>query len=510
MELFEAIRREHEHGIGSTSGVARKFGVHRRMVRQALQNATPPQRKVPQRQRPKLEPAMAFIDAILQADQKAPRKQRHTAHRIWARVRDERPDIEVGESTVREYVRQRKRDLGLQQAETFIPQSYAYGLEAQVDWYEAWADMDGERCKVYVFCLRSMASGGAYHRAYRHATQQAFLEAHELAFQYFGGVFRLLRYDNLKSAVQKILRGHQREETARFVAFRSHWGFASDFCNPGQGHEKGGVEGEGGQYRRNHLVPVPQVRDLEALNQHLLSACHGDESRTITGRTQTVGTAMLAEREHLLPLATEPFDLAELHFPRVNGSSCVRVLTNFYSVPLPEGEAVEVKVYSSYVEIWQHGHCLARHERCFARHQKVLELDHYLEPLLKKPGALAGSTALEQCRAQGRWPASYDQFWELLQQRHGRSAGTRAMVEVLLWGRECGAELLCAAVEQALQSGCTDVYAVRLLVQSARLTPRAAAEVVEIGALRNYDRPLPSTQHYDQLRSSLAPAGVQA
>lgn len=508
MELFESIRREHEHGVGTTQGIARKLGIHRRMVRQALQNAVPPQRKIPQRERPKLGPAIAFIDAILLTDQKAPKKQRHTAHRIWVRLRREQSEVAVGEATVRTYVRKRKRELGLLHQETFIPQSYAYGVEAQVDWYEAYAEIDGEVRKVYGFCMRSMASGGAYHRAYLHATQQAFLEAHELAFQYFGGVFHLLRYDNLKSAVKKILRGHQREETARFIAFRSHWGFSSDFCNPGEGHEKGGVEGEGGQYRRNHLVPVPQVRDLEALNQHLSVECREDESRVIAGRTQTVGTGMLTEREHLLPLAAEPFDLAALHFPKVNSSSCVRVLTNFYSAPLPEGEAVEVKVYSSYVEVWQHGHCVARHERCFGRHQKVLELDHYLEPLLRKPGALAGSTALEQCRAQGRWPASYDQFWELLKQRRGRSAGTRAMVEVLLLGRECGPELLRAAVEQALQSGCTDVSAVRLLITSATLESPRTAEVVEIGALRNYDRPLPSVQDYDQLRASVAAVGV--
>jgi transposase len=123
--------------------------------------------------------------------------------------------------------------------------------------------VDGQRRKVYIFCMRSMASGAAFHRAYPHATQQAFLEAHELAFRWFGGVFRTLRFDNLTSAVKKILRGHQREETTRFIAFRSHWGFRAEFCTPGEGHEKGGVEGEGGQYRRNHLVPVPQVRNLE-------------------------------------------------------------------------------------------------------------------------------------------------------------------------------------------------------------------------------------------------------
>ena len=246
MELFEQIRREYEHGAGTIKGVARKFGVHRRMVRDAIANAIPPARKTSPRERPKLGPAEAFIDEILQADRQAPRKQRHTAHRIWMRLGREMAAVELAESTVRQYVRKRKRELGLAGGETFIPQSYHWGQEAQVDWYEAWAELGGERQKLYVFCMRSMASGGSFHRAYPHASQQAFLEAHEMAFQYFGGVFGLLRFDNLKSAVQKILRGHQREETQRFIAFRSHCGFQSEFCTPGRGNEKGGVEEEGG------------------------------------------------------------------------------------------------------------------------------------------------------------------------------------------------------------------------------------------------------------------------
>src|SRR5260370_137020 len=163
------------------------------------------------------------------------------------------------------------------QRERCIPQSYAWGGEAQVDWYEAYEDICGERELAYVFCISSMASGGAFHCAFPHASQQAFLEAHERAFLYFGGVFAVLRYDNLKSAVKKILRGHQREETMRFMAFRSHWGFASEFCTPGEGHEKGGLEGEGGYFRRNHLVPVPQVASWEALNYFLLEASRNDE-----------------------------------------------------------------------------------------------------------------------------------------------------------------------------------------------------------------------------------------
>lgn len=500
MELYEQIRREYEHGAGTIRAVALKLGVHRREVRRALANAMPPDRKKPQRERPRLAAAIPFIDAILESDRRAPRKQRHTAHRIWVRLRQETPEIVVGESTVREYVNLRKQALGMLCREIFVPQSYQFGGEAQVDWYEGWVEFDGERRKVYVFCMRSMASGAAFHRAYPHATQQAFLEAHELAFAWFGGVFRVLRFDNLASAVKKILRGHQREETSRFIGFRSHWGFASEFCTPGEGHEKGGVEGEGGQYRRNYLTPVPKVRDFEELNQLIAAGTLEEQGRVIAGRSLSIGAAMIAEREHLLPLVEEGFDLASLHFPQINASGCVKVLTNFYSAPLPVGTSVEAKAHSSYVEIWHHGRRMARHERCYERHQKVLELNHYLDALLKKPGALSGSTALEQCRAQGRWPGSYDRFWKAVAEREGRLAGTRAMIDVLLLGREHGTEPVRQALEAALEMGSANLGAIRYFLRVDHREQATATYPAAIGPLSRYDRPQPSLEAYEQLR----------
>jgi transposase len=474
-------------------------------VRKALESAVPPERKTPERERPKLAAAIPFIDGILEADRKAPRKQRHTAHRIWTRLRREMPEVNVAESTVREYVRERKAKLGLLERETYVAQSYSWGSEAQVDWYEGMVDFEGEQRKTYLFCLRSMASGGAFHRAYPHANQQAFLEAHELAFAHFGGVFRILRYDNLRSAVKKILRGYQREETARFIAFRSHWGFESQFCTPGEGHEKGGVEGEGGQFRRNYLVPVPQVRNLEELNLLLAESSKQEESRVIAGRSQSIGAAMLLEKEHLLPLREQRFELASLHFPEINGKGCARVLTNFYSAPLAAGTRVEAKAYSAYIEIWHQGHCVARHERCYERHQQVLELEHYLDVLMKKPGALAGSTALEQCRAQGRWPASYDQFWEQCRQRQGKQDGTRSMIEVLLLAREHGGARVRQAVEEALRTGCSDVNAVRYLLCVGEWESPPVSPPPSIGALNRYDRPQPSLADYERLRPGYRP-----
>ncbi len=508
VELYEQIRREYEFGVGSVIGVARKLGVHRRMVRGAVRSAVPAPRKKTERPSLKMAPAVSLIDAILESDRKAPRKQRHTARRIYDRIHAEVPGCTPAERTVRQYVERRKRELGLAEHEVFVPQSYGWGVEAQVDWYEAYADLDGERVKLQVFSMRSMASGAAFHRAYPCATQQAFLEAHELAFAYFDGVFRRLRYDNLSSAVKKILRGQQRELTARFIAFRSHWRYQAEFCTPSEGHEKGGVEGEVGYFRRNHWVPVPVASDLQALNRKLHEDCRADESRIVSGRNDTVGTRLLTEKEHLLPLVTETFDLAEISFPRVDQTGCAKVRTNSYSVPLKPGSIVEARVHSTTVEFRHHGARIASHERCYSRLQKILDLEHYLDVLDRKPGALRGSTPLAQWRARGRWPASYDRLWEQMIERQGRQPGTRAMVEMIRMGHEFGYAQLTAAIESALEMGCADVAAIRHLLMSDQLR-HTAGEAIEIGSLSVYERPLPTMIEYDRLFSGSMQA-VQA
>jgi len=501
VELFEAIRREYQFGVGTIKGVAEKFGVHRRMVRQALENAMPPERKTPVRKRPILGPVQTFIDEILEADRKAPRKQRHTAHRIYVRI-DQELKLEIGESTVRRYVRERKRAMGFARGEIYIPQSYAWGEQAQIDWYEAWVVLGEVEQKAQIFSCRSMASGGAYHRAYPRATQQAFLEAHEEAFRYFGGIFHTLRYDNLGSAVRKILQGYQREETVRFVAFRSHWGFESSFCNPSKGNEKGGVEEEVGYYRRNHLVPLPAVRDWAELNEHLLKGCQADQQRVIGDRKQSVGEGMIIEREYLRPLPEEAFELAENSYPVVDGKGCVKVRNNWYSTPLRAGIRAQVKILPAYIEVWSEGRQVACHERSYERGKQVLDLEHYLDVLERKPGALVGSTPLKQWREQGRWPESFDRLWEGLKQRLGKQEGTRAMIDLLRLGRDQGYERLKEAVETALRSGCSDAEAVRHLMRAGELAHRPV-EMIELGALSRYEQPLPALKIYDEFLSGV-------
>jgi hypothetical protein len=498
VELFEQIRREYEFGVGTITGVSKKLGVHRRMVREAIGSALPKRRKKTERPRFKLVVAAAFIDEVLEADRKAPRKQRHTARRIWERIQTELPGCKICPRTVRQYVHATKLALGLLSQTTCVPQSYHWGGEAQVDWYESYADLAGERVKLQVFAMRSMASGAAFHRAYRHATQQAFLEAHELAFAYFGGVFQTLRYDNLVSAVKKILRGFRREETARFVAFRSHWRFTAEFCTPAEPHEKGGVEGEVGYFRRNHWVPVPRVNDLATLNEQLMAGCRQDEQRRIAGRDENVGAGLLKERSHLLPLVAEGIDLAQVSFPTINTLGCVQVLTNAYSVPMPPGTQIQAKVYASTVELWHDGSCVARHERCYLRKQQVLDLEHYLNVLSRKPGALAGSTPLAQRRHAGLWPASFDQIWQSLIERNGKQSGTKQMIELVKLTQQYGHDKLKDAIELALSTGCHDAAAVKHLLNAEELR-HVRCDAMDIGFLERYARPLPLMNEYDQL-----------
>jgi len=500
VELFEQLRLEYEFGVGTVSGVASKFGVHRRQVRCALASAAPPERKVSVRACPALDGVKPSIEAWLIADKAAPRKQRHTAHRIWTRLCDELPQHPVAESTVRGYVRERKRALGLAGTEICVPQCYDWGQEAQVDWYEAHVLLDGEQIKVQVFNMRSMKSGAAFHRAYLHATQQAFFEAHEAAFAYFGGVFHTLRYDNLGSAVKKVLRGHTRDEHTRFIAFRSHWQFSAEFCTPVEPQEKGGVEGEVGVFRRNHLVPLPQVADLDALNAYLLDACTQDQARIIGDRACAVGPLLLEERTHLLPRPREGFDIAESHVGIVDGKGCVKTHRNWYSTPLRAGTKATVRVLPSFVEVWHGGKRVACHARIYGIGESRFELEHYLDVFDKKPGALPGSRPLAQCRAQGQWPQAFDTFWQLCQKRVGKHEGTRVMVDLLLLGRDQGWPALRKAVESALALGCSEESVVRCLL----LTPTAGAPVPalsdeELGRLSRYDRPMPEMSGYDQL-----------
>jgi len=341
--------------------------------------------------------------------------------------------------------------------------------------------------------------------AFATQAQEAFLEGHVLAFEHFGAAPARIRYDNLKPAVVRVLRGRDRAESERFIALRSHYGFDGFFCIPGKqgAHEKGGVEGEIGRFRRRHLVPVPKVASLAELNEVIAAADRADDERVITGRPVTIAVAFDAERAHLAPLPDERFDTARLLQARVDTRSRVSVRQCYYSAPVRyAGRRLPVRLSASRVEILDGAQVVATHERAVTKYAQVLVLDHYLEVLQIKPGALPGATALAQAKACGAFTVTHQRYWDAARREHGDQAGTRALIEVLLAHRSLPATAVIAAMDKAVDAATLDPQAV--LIDARRHAGGALAPVIPIGALARYDRPAPTLTGYDDLLTTSA------
>jgi transposase len=500
VELFEQIRRDRRAGGSSIRELADRHRVHRRTVRQALDSAVPPRRQeYRQRPRPAIDAYADVIDGWLLADRLVPRKQRHTARRVWQRLVAEHA-ARCSEVTVSRYVARRRAELGLDRVEVSVPQAHLPGAEAEVDFGEFHAVIAGTLVKLWLFVMRLSCSGRAFHVAFATQAQEAFLEGHVLAFEQFGAVPGRIRYDNLKPAVIRVLRGRDRTEAERFIALRSHYGFDSFFCIPGKAgaHEKGGVEQEIGRFRRRHLVPVPAVASLAGLNQRIAAADTIDDGRVITGRPVTVAAAFAAGQPAMMALPGEMFDPARLLQARVDNRARVSVRQNYYSVPARyAGRRLSVRLSAMTVEMLDGPKTVARHERAAGKYAEILTLDHYLEVLKYKPGALPGATALAQARAAGAFTASHQRYWDAARRARGDAAGTRALTEVLLGHRTLPAAALAEAMERAVTCGALDPQAV--LIDARRLAGGPAATVIPIGALARYDRPAPALSGYDLL-----------
>lgn len=506
VELFERIRRDRRIEGLSIRELAERHRVHRRTVRQALASAVPPPRQAySRRSRPAIDPYADLIDAWLLADREAPRKQRHTARRIWQRLVAEH-GATLAEVTVSRHVARRRVELGLDRVEVAVPQTHPPGAEAEVDFGEFYARIAGTLVKLWMFVMRLSHSGRAFHVAFTTQAQEAFLEGHVLAFAYLGGVPARIRYDNLKPAIARVLRGRDRAESERFIALRSHYGFDSFFCLPGRAgaHEKGGVEGEIGRFRRRHLVPIPDVGSLAELNELIAAADRLDDTRVITGRPVTVATAFAAELPSLLALPAEPFDPARLLQARVDNRARVCVRQSYYSVPARfAGRRLSVRLSATAVEVLDGSRVVARHERAVGRYLEVLTLDHYLEVLRVKPGALPGATALAQAKACGAFTPTHQRYWNAARNARGDTAGTHALIEVLLAHRSLPAEALVAAMDTAVDAGVLDPQVV--LIDARREAASRVAPVIPIGALARYDRPAPTLTGYDQLLTGSCP-----
>ncbi len=506
MEQFERIRRDSRDEGLSIRALADKHRVHRRMVRQALADAVPPVRKPPIRTAPVLGPYEATIRRWLTEDLVAPRKQRHTARRIWQRLMEEHGAV-VAESSVRNLVAALRIEIGGDKQRVMVPQTHPPAEEAEVDFGEFTAVIAGVVMKLFMFCLRLSHSGKAVHVAYANQTQESFLDGHVRAFEALGGVpVAMIRYDNLKPAVIRVALGRERFEHPRFIAMRSHYGYDSFFCAPGidGAHEKGGVEGEIGRFRRRHLTPVPHVASLSALNAVLAAAAARDDARRIGARAETVGAAAARELPLLHPLPDEAFDVSLSLSCRVDAKARVCVRQSYYSVPARfAGRRLEVRLGATKVLVLDAGKVVAEHTRSLHKGTEDLVLDHYLEVLVRKPGAMAGSTALAAARASGAFTAVHQRFWTAARQQLGDAAGTRALVGVLLLHRTLSSTAVSAGMDAALSMNSFDPDLVAVEARRATLTTQSTPSPVPLPATASQvaalQRPSPSLAGYDQL-----------
>jgi transposase len=498
--MFEEIRKAH-FGPDEVSirALAEKHGVHRRTVRQALVSAVPPVRASTERPSPALGRWTTVIDGWLEADRSAPKKQRHTARRVFQRLVEEL-DAEISESSVRRYVAEAKKKRAFSVPQVMVPQSHPLGEEAEVDFGQFSFMLEGVMVEAWMFVMRLSASARAFHFVSYNQAQEVFIEGHVRAFEHFAGVPKRVRYDNLKTAVVRVLKGRSRVESERFTQLRSHYLFDAFFCLPGVegAHEKGGVEGEIGRFRRRHFVPLPYVVTLAELQELVMAGDQRDDERHVEGRHVSVGEHFCLEAPHLRALPPEPFASELVLRARVDTKSRVCVRQNFYSVPVTVmGRKVTVRLGANTVALYDAATLLVTHDRSPGKGREVLVLDHYLETLTHKPGALAGASALASARASGRFTSAHDEFWECARRDLGDRAGTRALIDVLLLERTMPPHLVAEGLRRARQIPSYDSAIVA--IEARRSLNDEVCPFIVPESLAHLERALPSIAHYDSL-----------
>lgn len=465
MELYGRVRRAVVVEGKSRRETAREFGIARKTVNKMLRYSVPPgyQRTQPIR-KPKLGPWLGTIDAIVEQDQTQPKKQRHTAKRIFDRLREEH-GYSGGYTIVKDYVRLAR----VRQQEMFVPLTHAPG-EAQADFGEAQVIVAGVEQKAHYFVMDLPHSDDCFVAAYPAETTEAFCNAHVRAFAYLEGVPRFIVYDNTKLAVAEILGSGERKKTRAFAELQSHYLFAERFGRPGKGNDKGAAENLVGYARRNFLVPVPRANSWEELNARLLEQCRKRRQQKVWGETETIGERFQRDRAALLPLPATPYEACEKHSGKVSSLSLVRYRTNDYSVPTAYGyREVLVKGYVHEVVIACQNEVIARHPRSYAREDIVFEPRHYLALLEQKTGALDQAAPL----ANWELPEGFTQLRRLLEVRLGKP-GKREYVQVLRLLETFHVEEVSGAIQDALRLGtiCFDAVKHLVLCRLERRPPR--------------------------------------
>jgi transposase len=456
MELWAEIRRRVLTREISKRQACRTYEIHWATLNKILAHEEPPgYRRSQPRRRPTIEPVLPIIRQILADDATAPRKQRHTAHRIWQRLREEH-GFTGGYTTVKDAV----RELKVGTKEVFLPLTHPPG-EAQVDFGYAEVVIAGVPTQVALFVMSLPYADAVYCQAFPRECTEVFLEGHVRAFAFFGGVPRRIAYDNTKTAVAKIVGSRERVVTREFQRLMSHSLFASHFCLVRRPNEKGHVERLVEYARSNFLVPVPRVDSLAELNERLTTQCQRDQDRTTRGKPGTVATLLVEDRAAMLPLPVKRFEARRVAEVAADSLSLVRFDTNSYSVPTKYAHRTLTVVGTvDEVRIVFEDRWIARHPRCWGREQYCFDPVHYLALLERKPGGFDFARPLE------RWelPECFGVLRRRLEADESDGFGTRGFIRVLRLLETYSLSQLTDAVESALAIDVVDPDSVRLIL----------------------------------------------
>jgi transposase len=455
VDLYAQVRRAVRIEGLSERAAARRFGIDPRTVSKMLKFSVPPgYRRSKPPVRPKLDPFVGVIDRILADDKTRPRKQQHTAKRIFERLRDEH-GFKGGITIVKDYVagwRQRAREM-------FVPLKHPPG-HAQADFGEALAVIGGVERTVHFFAFDLPHSDACFVVGYPAETTEAFCDAHVKAFTFFGGVPKSILYDNTKIAVARILGDGKRQRTRVFAELQSHYLFEDRFGRPGKGNDKGKVEGLVGYARRNFLVPIPVFESFEALNAHLLECCRKRMSDCLRGHSETIGERLQRDLAAFQKPLPPPYDACEKIGTTVSSLSLVRYRRNDYSVPTIYGHReVFVRGYVHEVVIACGAEVIARHPRSYEREDFVFDPLHYLALIEQKINALDQAAPL----AGWQLPEEFATLRRLLEARMGKQ-GKREFVQVLRLMEAFKIDEVAAAVRDAIGRGVIGFDAVKHLV----------------------------------------------
>lgn len=460
MAQLEDIRKMYFMEEFSIREISRRTGIHRDTISKylSMDKPMPPKYQLTKdKNHPVLGPYLPMIQQIIEEDKTRHRKQKHTGTKILEVLKD--AGYTGGYSTITDYLRKKHR----KQREAFLPLEFELGAYAEVDWTEAYFYLKGRETKAHLFVMKLRGSGGFYVRAYPFEKQEAFFDGHIRCFEFMKGAPYRITYDNLKTAVKKVLQGSSREEQEQFIALRTHYLYESSFCRPGRGNEKGGVENAGKEAVRKFFVPYPDVGSFEELNEYLHLAC----TKLIEQNPRWE-----AEKAALRPLPNARFNGARYKEAKVNRYSMIQLETNRYSVPTGYvGEKVTLKISADIVAIISKNSVIAQHPRLYGRNQDNIILDHYLELLLQKSRAL-GNTKVYKPQTL---PSIYEEYRRGLVARNPK--GNRDFVRILMLLREYPSKLVIEAIELAMQynlygyDGVFNIIGQLMIIVSPKIVP---------------------------------------